>query len=433
MAKGGINRSISIPQPSIFGRIGTGIGKGLGEALPEEIERGRLTSGLNELSQQKGLDPFQQFAGLVATGAYKHPQILQSATDLLRQKAIIDNINQRNQGNQPPPPPPAPAGMENNQENPTSVTTKQGTYSKLNPHIPPNGQQQEYLARKRFSEEPLVYPTLEAARASVANEIAGNTNKSNAEIQAEELKEKVQEKAEAEMAKTINTFGANIPARVMIPLQQQALKDVKENKLTPEQAGLKYGQEADEISESFSNIKSLGDISLITKKSDAILNSLEEARKRLKKIQGGINAGIDTLIGENDISPNLAGALLEPIKENKNVNNFIKSIPEIHPKINKSSSGPGLAGLGRSNPNPIEETLKIAPKLAEIMGDANPLSIGYELDKKGYDSDTWKRYLIDNQELLNLKPSQTKYLLKGPKSYFSGLNDWFLRSFSGIE
>ncbi len=67
------------------------------------------------------------------------------------------------------------------------------------------------------------------------------------------------------------------------------------------------------------------------------------------------------------------------------------------------------------------------------MGDANPLSIGYELDKKGYDSDTWKRYLIDNQEMLDLKPSQTKYLQKGPKSYFSGLNDWWLRAFSGIE
>jgi len=80
---GGITRSVSIPQANIFGRVGTGIGQGLAEQLPKEIERGRLAQGLGELSQQQGLTPFQQFSRLAALPGIT-PQMLQSGAELLR-------------------------------------------------------------------------------------------------------------------------------------------------------------------------------------------------------------------------------------------------------------------------------------------------------------------------------------------------------------
>lgn len=75
-----------IKQPSIFGRLGTGIGKGLAEQVPKEIERGRLASGLQELGQQKNLTPFQQFAQLSAIPGIT-PQMIESGSNLLRQQA----------------------------------------------------------------------------------------------------------------------------------------------------------------------------------------------------------------------------------------------------------------------------------------------------------------------------------------------------------
>lgn len=90
MAKGkssGINRSIDLPRPSVFGRIGTGLGQGLAQQLPEEIERGRLASGLKSLSDQQGLTPFQQFSALASIPGIT-PQMIQSGAELLKQQGI---------------------------------------------------------------------------------------------------------------------------------------------------------------------------------------------------------------------------------------------------------------------------------------------------------------------------------------------------------
>lgn len=77
--------SYSVKPGSIFGRIGTGIGKGLAEQVPKEIERSRLSSGLQALSQQKDLTPFEQFSQLAAIPGIT-PQMLQSGSELLKQQ-----------------------------------------------------------------------------------------------------------------------------------------------------------------------------------------------------------------------------------------------------------------------------------------------------------------------------------------------------------
>lgn len=103
MAKGGgINRSVSIPQPSIFGRVGTGFGQGLAEQIPKEIERYRLQSGLEQLANEtQGMTPFQRFAKLSGIPGIT-PQAIQSGAELLRQEAIRNSFrNQPGQGGGP--------------------------------------------------------------------------------------------------------------------------------------------------------------------------------------------------------------------------------------------------------------------------------------------------------------------------------------------
>lgn len=73
-----------IKQGSIFGRIGTGIGKGLAAQLPEEIQRGRLSHGLKNFEQEhQNLNPMQQLARLSAIPGVT-PQMIQSFAELAR-------------------------------------------------------------------------------------------------------------------------------------------------------------------------------------------------------------------------------------------------------------------------------------------------------------------------------------------------------------
>lgn len=77
--------SYKVGQGSIFGRIGTELGKGLAESIPKEAERYRLSKGLESLSQQQDLSPFEQFSKLAAIPGIT-PQMLQSGSELLKQQ-----------------------------------------------------------------------------------------------------------------------------------------------------------------------------------------------------------------------------------------------------------------------------------------------------------------------------------------------------------
>jgi hypothetical protein len=73
-----------IKQGDIFGRIGSGFGKGLAEQVPKEIERNRLSSGLKAFEQEhQNLNPMQQLARLSAIPGIT-PQTIQSFSDLAK-------------------------------------------------------------------------------------------------------------------------------------------------------------------------------------------------------------------------------------------------------------------------------------------------------------------------------------------------------------
>lgn len=74
-------------KPSLFGRLGQGLARGIVDVVPKELERRRLASGLQSLEQEKGLSPFQQFSRLAAIPGIT-PQMIQSGSDLLRQQGL---------------------------------------------------------------------------------------------------------------------------------------------------------------------------------------------------------------------------------------------------------------------------------------------------------------------------------------------------------
>ena len=92
-----------ISRGSILGRIGTGIGEGLAEQLPKEVDRHRLSSGLKQFEQDSaGLSPMQQVTRLASIpGALEHPQLIQSLAELSKQQQIRDAYRNTKRASEP--------------------------------------------------------------------------------------------------------------------------------------------------------------------------------------------------------------------------------------------------------------------------------------------------------------------------------------------
>lgn len=104
-----------IKQANIFGRIGSGVGKGLAEQLPKEIERGRLAAGLKQFEQDSGnLNPIQQLARLSSIPGIT-PQMIQSFHELAKYQNQANAYNKAAQdayGRGAPGAPGAAGGQE---------------------------------------------------------------------------------------------------------------------------------------------------------------------------------------------------------------------------------------------------------------------------------------------------------------------------------
>lgn len=75
-----------ISSGNLFGRLGSGIGQGLAEQIPKEIEQYQLKSGLKDFSENsQGLDPMQQLAKIASVRGVT-PQMIQSFSELAKQQ-----------------------------------------------------------------------------------------------------------------------------------------------------------------------------------------------------------------------------------------------------------------------------------------------------------------------------------------------------------
>lgn len=77
-----------ISQPSFAGSFGSGIGQGLAEQIPKEIDRHRLASGLKQFeNESQNLNPLQQATRLFSIPGIT-PQMVQVLPELLKQQNI---------------------------------------------------------------------------------------------------------------------------------------------------------------------------------------------------------------------------------------------------------------------------------------------------------------------------------------------------------
>lgn len=441
-----------IKQGNIFGRIGTGFGRGLAEQIPKEVERNRLSSGLQQLEKDlPNLSPTQQLIRLYSIPG-NTPQMIQSFGDLARQQARGQALTQASranekQSNQSPFP-----QRQNNAAIPGSETPSITQAKPLEEiqkgYIPPTREEIDNIAGDAYNKNPDFFGHDPQKALNWAESKAAQEEKINlAYKQKNEDLSKIQDNVVGRLKTHSDNLKVNIPANVYKKLESEAIKSVKpkeinekgENEggdgLTEEQAITKVGGKLDAISRDYESINSLGNWGITQKSANETLSSLKALQKKFDLRNDTENFG-DRLISEKNLSPIFGYSIAEPVSRNNEINQVISALPSVKSRV---TAGGGLVGKDFSKVlianNVKDKTSKVSEKLAPLLRkdkNASPLAIAYELQKKGYDISVLKNYLIDHKDELKLSAEQERQLDK-PWDSTGTLNDWWLQSWSGLD
>lgn len=425
----------TIKQGNIFGRIGSGIGQGLAEQVPKEIERSRLASGLKGLGNKKDLSPFQQFAELSSIPGIT-PQMIQSGSDLLRQQARGQALSDfQSKENQPRPSPFSQGDVEGTRK-PGSVSpsiTQEKPLAEIQEGaIPPTKEQEFERAGQLFNENPARFGNdPQKALDFVSEETVRNQAINQAYLQKHENLNKIQDNVVSRLQKQFDRLSggkARIPSEFYSKVEDEAIQATKSKKeggrgLTEQQAIKEYGDKLNNAERDFAKIDEIGNFGITTRPASDTIRSINKLQDSMEKI-GETDNMAKNLIAKNKFSPQFAYAAAQPVRKVPGLSSEIKSLPPANVQETLFETVRDIPG-----------TLKIAPKLANFVKkheNASPLAIAYEIEKLGYDGRTWLKYLTDNSNELNLRQRQSEQTTT-PINITTPWNDWWVSSFSGLD
>lgn len=420
-----------IKQGDIFGRVGSGIGKGLAEQLPEEINRGRLATGLNKLGQQEGLSPFQQFAGLASIPGAT-PQMIQSGAELLRQQGIAQGFRNTREQQQNNPlrsaadvsraSPQPEIGL---QQKSKGLVNPETTGVALRPYIPKTREQLLSRAADLYDQNRQLYPNPEAAMAAAAQEDQQNQAISHANQAARQSAIGVEDRVRGQLQNLRKDANVQIPDNVFQQVENDVLEKVEQG--LGELEATKEGQKKlDEISRQYKEFDTIGNWTAPFKDANATRRSLNSLRNDFRK-RNDLENFADSLVGRNGLSYPKAYSVAYPIQEYKEVSSVLNSLPELKNEMGFTK--------GYASPiKPEKQTIAAAKRLAPFIksSGASPLAVAEELRQKNYDPDVFLDYLGKNKDTLEMSARQERELNK-TRNWFPSLNDiWFFVG-SGLD
>lgn len=388
-----------------FAGFGQALGQGISEQLPKEVERTRLSTGLRNLSQKKGLNPFQQFSELASTPGIT-PQMLESGSALLRQQAYLDAIKNQYEGQENPKL--GNKGYIPSQEDLSqpvkgeipSLATSEDTAQSYKEYIPPTEQEERADAYKNFQKNAARYNydfenALKERKAITARNQEIQKSHQAQEKTAVDKEDKVKKALKTEIDKLkLN----NIPPKAYQKFEEKILNSTLSKKeggegLTQEQAIKKYSKELDQANRNYLDLGALSSWSPVD------FNRQTNALQKEFENRGEQQMMMDQLIADYGISPPFAAHKAFPIKG---------ELPAIK-KLNV---------LDKLN-DPFYAQLK------KEMGKKNsPLSIADELRQKSRDPSGWLKYLNNHKD--DLEGWQIDHLNKNINLF--DLTDAWLRA-----
>lgn len=448
----------TIKQAPLAARIGTGVGQGLAEQVPKEIERHRLASGLEALNQKKNMSPFEQFTGLVKA-AHEYPSVIQGGSELLKQQARANAFGQSQNRKAPLNRFPEINQSRDVPEQRSQIpsTTSGSLLEKVQEgYIPPTIEDRDEIASQVFNSNPARFDNdpnkaIEWANQKIAQEekidLANQSKYKNLSSIQENIIDRLKNYSDKLNTKT--------PADLYSRIEDKAIKSTMPIKqggrgLSEQQAAKEYTKELDDASRLFQKIPELGNLGIALSNKRSLSSSIRGLQNEFEKIDQTDNFA-KKLQSENGFSPPFSYAMAQPVYKVPEAAKIIQGLPDLQ----GTERGGALAGTVAGSllggipgaiagsifgnqairPKAIEATAQIAPQLAEIVRKnekASPLAIAHELAKKGYDPQTWLSYLVNHSDDLNLRSRQSEQA-NTPYPSDIYMNDYWLSSFSGLE
>ncbi len=418
-----------IPPKNIsgMGQFFNSLNTSLSQSLPKYIEHGMLSQGLKQFEQDSAnLNPMQQLTRLSSIPGMT-PQMIESFGKLARQQSkgqALQRLDNR--------PAAFPTQAIQSAEKPSSSVpslTQPDIFEKVQEgFIPPTTEEIEQQASKAFQKSPEFFENDPVKALQWAEQKAQREEARAAAFQKKyENLNTIQSSIVKRLGDHSKGLGVEIPPNVYSKVEDEAIQAAKPKSqggrgLTEQQAMKEYGKKLDDISRDYKAIDSLGNWSLFGRRPSENVRTIKSLQKNFKE-RGDTENFADMLIARNKLTPMFAYSLADPVEDYPKINKKIKSLDSLGHNETMFTT--------EKIPESKEKTLQIAESLASYLKkDGNPLSIAYELDKKGYDPKEWLDYVNQHREELNLREDQIRALNK-PINFIGNINDLWIKY--GIE
>lgn len=441
--------SFKVSPGSAAGRFGEAFGKGLGEAVPKEIERYRLSQGLQNFAKNApNLSPLEAYAQASAIPGIT-PQMIQALPELLRiQQERQNAVNQGGQGSaeqtgqiqggaeQPAKPNQMPNTRENIFNfadklplNHQGITTQGPIQAALSDIREPT--QQEIFSKRAEILKQNPWMSVPAATAQAEDFYARENRQKTAQIEKGQRQEQLQAKVDQEFEKEFNLLTKKTKeaysGEAFQDMRDAAREDVASGLLTPSQAAKKYGKLALSIEENFNRLKQMADTPYITQKATVVRDNIDRGSATWKEA-GRSKEYSNHLQGQFGVSPEMGNYLAYPPEKDKAMNSVVSSYKPARPI--------GLVGL----PNRDEVSAKsvdAAKKLAQTNFDKNlsikSLIVALKNKDQYFDDAAFQDELdrLYNAGELKLNADQRNELTNRQTSWIPNLNDWYMKIAGG--
>ncbi len=417
--------SYEVKQGDIFGRIGQGIGKGIEEQLPKEIERGRLAQGLQSFEKNSGnLNPLQaatqllSIPGISAEHIYALQPLLQQLNARKEAsrygKELEEDSDQYRYGNPPSRYANDSRGLDTNFDQyngkPISnqeagirevgnqpekgITNLETEQALLKPNLPPTQRNIRILAGKLQNENPGLFPTTESAELEASKRLISEYDRTEALRNQSKTNDEAKTAIEAEFKKILGDLNADIPSEVRQKYLNQAYDDVASGKSTKLQAANEYGKKALELAKAYTRINTIGSSWFPDAKESK--NTINQLGQRFKDPLSKelFSEKLQSSLG---LTPTFAKTLSNPVSDNREYNNYLKSVKE----------------APQSHKNLFSGQYKIAKDLVSHLGPNDSILSGLlELKTKGYNPENVMENIrnLYNSGEINLNATQVREL-----------------------
>lgn len=445
--------SFKVSQGSLAGRVGAGLGKGLGEQLPKEAERYRLSQGLKQFEQEaQGLTPLQQYTRLlpILSGTPQGAQALQALPEILKQQNMRQAYARRaGQENQLPPETESAMASQGRigaqGQPPRNFQPQEGEFvepgergqpqivetNPLDPNaIPaiPWSQRRKDQEITRALDDGIVQTIPEAIqyvneleRSELARPKAVQEQNAYFREQQDLADEAFTKHLETKLEKTKEGVYADITGENQINLKRSMYKDLKTDpNATIEDVANYWSNKALDLVKTKSGIRELAGKNIFSKITKGSENA--DKLKTYQKIYaetGNQEEFYNTLRSNFNLSPQGAAYLAYP--RSKGVSNYIEKSKSI-PYMNLSAA----PAHSRKYASDIENLINREDSLLAIARD-------FRQKDPMFDQRAFFSQLREDQDTLGLTPRQKREIAQGESEIFPNWGDLLiLPKFRGL-